>query len=185
MAKLTSVWLKISLASLDYLAVGRSRIGVGKAHFLPKHENYFATSALRPPRARWVRFTQIFISLIMFLRFCWFSVLDKSALQQVSSVFQAPLHVFVILFSIEKDTAMINSKLSTFPSFSFVRLPQIILDSRSDPPVPAMIPVGRSTWWQWVRDDKAPAPVKLGPRTTAWWVVDILALVERLGGGDS
>lgn len=67
------------------------------------------------------------------------------------------------------------------PVSAFVRLPQIIGNPKANPPIPAMIPVGRSTWWQWVREGKAPAAVKLGPRTTAWKAEEILALVERLG----
>ena len=63
---------------------------------------------------------------------------------------------------------------------AFLRVRQIVGDSQSDPPVPPMIPIGRSTWWQWVRDGKAPAPVKLGPRTTAWKSSDISALIESL-----
>jgi len=47
---------------------------------------------------------------------------------------------------------------------------------------PPLIPIGRSTWWQWVRDGKAPAPVKLGPRTTAWKSADILDLIDALNG---
>lgn len=41
------------------------------------------------------------------------------------------------------------------------------------------IPVSKSTWWQGVKDGRFPAPVKLGPRTTAWRASEIAALVER------
>ena len=67
-----------------------------------------------------------------------------------------------------------------FPPSGFVRLPQIVGNPKAKPPVPPLIPVGRSTWWKWVRDGKAPAPIKLGPRTTAWRAEEILAFVERL-----
>jgi prophage regulatory protein len=43
------------------------------------------------------------------------------------------------------------------------------------------IPVGKSSWWQGVKDGRFPKPVKLGPHTTAWRVEDIRALIERLG----
>ena len=43
----------------------------------------------------------------------------------------------------------------------------------------ALIPVGTSSWWQGVKDGRFPQPVKLGPRTTAWRVEDIRALIER------
>ena len=57
----------------------------------------------------------------------------------------------------------------SLPTTGFVRLPQIL----------AVFPVGRSSWWQGVRAGRFPAPVKLGPRTTAWRVEDILALIEQ------
>lgn len=69
---------------------------------------------------------------------------------------------------------------NTFPTSGFVRLPQIVGDPQAKPPIPPLIPVGRSTWWRWVRDGKAPPPIKLGPRTTAWRAEDVLAFVERL-----
>ncbi len=62
----------------------------------------------------------------------------------------------------------------SLPQNGFVRLPSIIAP---DGP----IPVGKSTWWQGVRDGRFPQPVKLGPKTTAWRVEDIRALIERLG----
>ena len=60
------------------------------------------------------------------------------------------------------------------PETGFVRLSSIIAPR-------GPIPVGKSTWWQGVRDGRFPKPVKLGPRTTAWRVEDILALIARLG----
>ncbi len=50
----------------------------------------------------------------------------------------------------------------------FLRLPQVL----------KLIPVSRSTWWAWVKQGRAPAPVKLGPRTTAWRAEEIHALIE-------
>ena len=41
------------------------------------------------------------------------------------------------------------------------------------------IPVSKSTWWEGVRRGRYPAPVKLGPRITAWRVEDILKLIEH------
>lgn len=60
------------------------------------------------------------------------------------------------------------------PETGFVRLYSIIAPR-------GPIPVGKSTWWQGVRDGRFPKPVKLGPRTTAWRVEDIRALIARLG----
>ena len=41
------------------------------------------------------------------------------------------------------------------------------------------LPISRSSWWAGVKTGRYPAPVKLGPRITAWRVEDILALMER------
>jgi prophage regulatory protein len=64
------------------------------------------------------------------------------------------------------------------PETGFLRLPQIIGDSRSDPPIPALVPVGKSTWWQGVKTGRFPRPVKLGPRTTVWRVEDIREFIN-------
>lgn len=64
------------------------------------------------------------------------------------------------------------------PETGFLRLPQIIGDPKTDPPIPAIVPVGRSTWWAGVKTGRFPAPVKLGPRTSVWRAGDIRALVE-------
>ena len=64
------------------------------------------------------------------------------------------------------------------PESGFLRLAQIIGNPKADPPVPPIVPVGKSSWWVGVRSGKYPKPVKLGPRTTAWRVEDIRALIE-------
>lgn len=69
----------------------------------------------------------------------------------------------------------------SFPAPSFLRLRQIIGDPKATPPVPPLIPVSRTSWWQGIREGRFPRPVKLGPRTTAWRLSDILALIESLG----
>lgn len=62
------------------------------------------------------------------------------------------------------------------PSTGFLRLPQIIGDAERG--IDAIYPVSKSAWWAGVRDGRYPASVKLGPRTTAWRVEDIRALIE-------
>ena len=64
------------------------------------------------------------------------------------------------------------------PETGFLRLPHIIGNYKAEPPVPAVVPVCKSTWWAGVKSGRFPSPVKLGPRTTAWRVEDIRALVE-------
>jgi len=47
------------------------------------------------------------------------------------------------------------------------------------PDVLALVPVGKSTWWQGVSDGRFPKPVKIGPRVTAWRAEDIRDLINR------
>lgn len=72
--------------------------------------------------------------------------------------------------------------MQELPQVGYLRLSQIIGDPKRNPPLPPIIPVGKSTWWQGVRDGRFPKPVKIGPKTTAWRVADIRALVDVLGG---
>jgi prophage regulatory protein len=66
------------------------------------------------------------------------------------------------------------------PEIGYLRLPQIIGDPNADPTITAVIPVGKSTWWEGVKSGRFPRPVKLGPRITAWRVEDIRALIQEL-----
>lgn len=66
------------------------------------------------------------------------------------------------------------------PETGFLRLPQIIGDSKSEPPIPAIIPICSSSWWAGIKKGIYPAPVKLGPNTTAWKVEDICELIDRI-----
>lgn len=65
------------------------------------------------------------------------------------------------------------------PETGYLRLWQIIGKPRSNPPIPAVIPVSKSTWWAGVRSGRFPRPVKLGPRITAWRVADIHDLIRK------
>ncbi|MFO1325437.1 MAG: AlpA family phage regulatory protein [Burkholderiales bacterium] len=65
--------------------------------------------------------------------------------------------------------------LGDLPAEGFIRLNTVL----------RVIPVSRSTWWQGVKDGRFPAAVKLGPRTTAWRVEDIRALIDRAGSATS
>jgi predicted DNA-binding transcriptional regulator AlpA len=62
------------------------------------------------------------------------------------------------------------SKQLILPETGFVRLPLVL----------TLIPIARSSWWEGVREGRFPKPVKLGPRTTAWRVEDIRALIDQL-----
>lgn len=68
--------------------------------------------------------------------------------------------------------------MNHLPDAGYLRLTQIIGNKKSKPPLPPIIPVGKSTWWEGVRSGRYPKPVKLGPRITAWRVEDIRKLIE-------
>jgi len=69
---------------------------------------------------------------------------------------------------------------NSLPFVGFVRLRQIIGDHNANPPIAAVIPVGKSTWWDGVRTGRFPKPVKpFGPRITCWRVEDIRALIQQ------
>jgi len=58
------------------------------------------------------------------------------------------------------------------PDTGFLRLPQIVKPH-------GVYPVCRSKWYAGINAGIYPAPVKLGPRTVAWRVEDIRALIEK------
>lgn len=81
------------------------------------------------------------------------------------------MHFLAPSFQRRSDTVLNHDGL---PESGFVRLSAILAPR-------GPIPVGKSSWWQGVKDGRFPKPVKLGPKTTAWRVEDIRALIERLG----
>ena len=56
------------------------------------------------------------------------------------------------------------------PETGFIRVSEII----------KLIPIGKSTWWAGVKAGRFPQSVKLGKRTTAWRVEEILNLITNL-----
>ena len=67
------------------------------------------------------------------------------------------------------------------PTTGFIKLFTIIGDKKTEPPIPPIIPVSRSTWLNGIKSGKYPKPIKLGDRSIAWRVEDIRALLEELG----
>lgn len=57
---------------------------------------------------------------------------------------------------------------NSLPEIGFVRLPVIL----------KIFPVGKSTWWQGVKDGKYPKPVRIAERAVAWEVEDIKSLIK-------
>jgi predicted DNA-binding transcriptional regulator AlpA len=69
--------------------------------------------------------------------------------------------------------------MQTLPDTGYLRLSNIVGDAKAKPPIPAIIPISKSTWWAGVRSGRYPQPTRaLGERITAWDVRDIRALVE-------
>ena len=66
------------------------------------------------------------------------------------------------------------------PETGYVRLAQIIGNKKAHPPIPAIIPVCRSTWWAGVKSGRFPQPLKIGTRITVWRAEDIIALIQKL-----
>ena len=60
--------------------------------------------------------------------------------------------------------------IANLPAVGYVRLPQIL----------KIFPVSKGAWWEGCRSGVFLKPVKLGPRTSAWRVEDIRALMERI-----
>jgi predicted DNA-binding transcriptional regulator AlpA len=67
--------------------------------------------------------------------------------------------------------------MNTLPETGFLRLPQIIGDKRATPPIPALVPIGKSAWWAGVKDGRYPRGIKLSPRVTVWTVASIRELI--------
>lgn len=70
---------------------------------------------------------------------------------------------------------------TNLPATGFLRLGQILGKKDADPPIPAIIPVSKTTWWDGVATGRFPRPVKLGPHTTAWRVEDIREYIKNAG----
>lgn len=68
------------------------------------------------------------------------------------------------------------------PETGFMRLPQILGNSKSKPPTPPIIPVSKSTWWDGIKTGRFPKPVKLGPRITVWTAESIKQYLEQNQG---
>jgi prophage regulatory protein len=58
------------------------------------------------------------------------------------------------------------------PPTGFIRQAQLI---------PAIVPVSPATLWRWVKTGDFPAPVKLGPYTTAWPVERVRQWIDSKG----
>ena len=64
-----------------------------------------------------------------------------------------------------------NTSAAALPKEGFVRVNDIIGPGKP-------LPMGKTTWWEGVREGRYPQPEKLAPRITVWRVEDIRALIE-------
>ena len=67
----------------------------------------------------------------------------------------------------------------SLPTSGYVRLSAILAPR-------GPLPISRSTWFAWRRDGRAPSPIKLSPRITAYRAEDVhalLAQIEEAGNG--
>ena len=74
-----------------------------------------------------------------------------------------------------------GTNMHQLPETGYLRLPQIIGDSNAN--IPALIPISKSAWWAGIKSGRYPKGVHLGPRTTAWTVESIRALIESAKHG--
>ena len=69
-------------------------------------------------------------------------------------------------------------QIHSIPETGFLRLSQIIGDKKAK--IAPIIPVGRTTWLNGVKNGDYPQPYFLSPRTVAGKVEDILQLIKDL-----
>ena len=43
----------------------------------------------------------------------------------------------------------------------FLRLKNIIGDPKANPPIPAIIPISKSSWWNGIKSGRYPKPIKI------------------------
>ncbi|PWY56060.1 transcriptional regulator [Legionella qingyii] len=68
--------------------------------------------------------------------------------------------------------------MNQLPQTGYLRLSQILGNPKANPPVPPIIPIGKSSWWEGVKNGRFPQPTKLGPRITVWRVEEIRQLIN-------
>ena len=81
--------------------------------------------------------------------------------------------------SVKTEPACVPAAL---PREGSLRLSQIIGDQKAEPPIPALIPISKSSWWAGISSGRFPKGIKVGPRTTVWRVDEVLALIKSTTG---
>ncbi len=67
--------------------------------------------------------------------------------------------------------------MSSLPEVGFLRLTQIIGNPKAKPPIPALIPVKKTCWYEGIKTGKFPKPVKISPHVSLWRIEEIRALI--------
>ena len=72
-----------------------------------------------------------------------------------------------------------NRKSTVLEEQRLLRVKQIIGDPNSQPPIPSMLPISKSTFWLRVKNGVIPKPIyPLGPHIALWKLSDILRLMK-------
>lgn len=72
-----------------------------------------------------------------------------------------------------------DQKRHVTPYGRLLRLKQVLGDKKANPPIPAILPISRSKFYNGVKNGLYPPPKKhLGPKTSAWDLEEIWAVVE-------
>lgn len=70
--------------------------------------------------------------------------------------------------------------MNQLPATGYLRLKQIIGNKKTNPPITPIIPIGKTLWWQKVKEGQFPQPIKLSSRITVWRVEDIRQLLNTM-----
>jgi len=70
--------------------------------------------------------------------------------------------------------------MDQLPVTGFLRLNQILGNAKANPPIPPIIPISKSTWWEGVQSGRFPKPVKLGSHITLWKIRDVKKLITDI-----
>lgn len=81
-------------------------------------------------------------------------------------------------------TPKLTTHLS-IPYTGFLRLKQLVGNPDASPPIPPLVPIGRTSLWRKVKNGTFPKPVKLGPMTTAWRAEDIRTWIEQQSNNEN
>ena len=76
--------------------------------------------------------------------------------------------------------------MNQLPETGFLTLKQIIGDRKANPPIPALIPVSKSTLEKLIKTGEFPPPKKIGGgKINYWWAADIRESLHKLNQGEN